>query len=358
MITGMLRQQRTEQQYRQVELDSSSSLKCFLDSPIKYFKEYIVGEKKREEDDRSKVVGSICHCLLLEDQEAFNRKFYMTTVENRPSGYMLEFVNALYRFTEMNCSENGEVLVSFDYLLEQAYRESGYKISKQQVINKFVDGSKGPSAESYYNQLREVRRRGLIVATEDEMSSGEKIAEELRRNEFTGPIFNQEDNERYRVYKEMQVEGFEIDGLKMKGMLDHVLVDHVNKTVQPTDLKVTWSVRNFFNEYYLQRKAYLQAYVYQKATEAVLSEIAGPDYKVLPIQFVAADSIGLYHPLIYRLTQSDLDDAYYGFEVRGWRYPGVQEVIENLLWAKENENFRISKFAYEHHGIVPLQFRA
>lgn len=352
-ISGRTRTQRTEQEYRQVDLDSSSSLKVYADSPVKYFKQFVMGEKEVDDENKSTIVGSLVHVLLLEGQEEFDRKFHLSALESKPTAMMLDFVLALYKHTEANLTEDGEVTVSFDTLVDLAYPDSGFKISKEAVLKKFI----GSNAEAYYSELREVKKRGLIVVTEEDIRNAERVVDELKYNEYTGPIVNRETDEDYIVLNELQVEGFEIDDLPLKGMLDKTIIDKVHQTVQITDLKICWSVGNFYNEYYLHRKTYIQAYLYYKAIEYILPELVeNPEqYVILPPQFLVADSIGYYQPIIYKLSLRDIEDAYNGFYERGWYYPGVKEVIENLKWSKENNLWRISREAYINNGILPLR---
>ena len=53
--------------------------------------------------------------------------------------------------------------------------------------------------------------------------------------------------------------------MKFKSMMDKVVVDHEKRTVQVYDLKCVWAVENFYEEYYLYRRAYIQAFLYWQA---------------------------------------------------------------------------------------------
>ncbi len=50
-----------------------------------------------------------------------------------------------------------------------------------------------------------------------------------------------------------------------------------------------------------------------------------------------------------------MDDAYNGFSHNGRNYAGVKEIIENLIWAQDNNIWNMSKKNYECGGIVGLK---
>jgi hypothetical protein len=135
-----------------------------------------------------------------------------------------------------------------------------------------------------------------------------------------------------------------------------VIFDHVEKTIQFYDLKCVWAVENFYEEYYLYRRAYIQAIVYYYAVlYLVETNKALKDYKVLLPKFIVCDSTNYYSPLVYTLDEGDLKDAFEGFEHKGRKYPGVKEIIENLQWALENNIWNISRANYAVNGHVNIK---
>ena len=139
--------------------------------------------------------------------------------------------------------------------------------------------------------------------------------------------------------------------------MDKVIADHQEKTIQPYDLKCTWSVENFYEEYYLYRRAYIQAYLYYYATKHLTldenSELYG--YKVNPLQFIVCDSTNYYNPLVYTLSDEDMKDAYEGFVHKGKSYPGVKYLIDELKWAMDMNIWNISKNNYLKKGVVNIK---
>ena len=343
---------KTEAQYRAVEMDSSSSLKDFSQDRKKYYKKYILGEKVEDKDSSAANMGRIVETLLWEPH-LFDDKFYMSSCASTPTGLMLDFVEALYKCTELATNEEGKVVIDFSELSLEAYHMSGFKIKYEAVMNKFV----GSEAEIYYNEIRRVRANNLTVVNTTEIAVAEKIVERLKTNSTTGPIVNLVNSSRYEVIDQMQVEGYTIDGHLFKSMLDKVIIDHDAKTISPYDLKCTWSVENFYEEYYLYRRAYIQAYLYFYAMLHLANDKDSPyyGYTVNYLQFIVCDSTNYYQPLIYTLDLEDMEDAYAGFVHKGRTYPGVGELIAALTWCVETDTWDISHKNYLSNGIINIK---
>jgi len=345
----MIQGQKTEAVYRAVYLDSSSSLKDFSMDRKKYHKKYILNEFVEDEDSKAATTGRLVETMLMESEE-FDNRFYLSSCASTPTGLMLEFVEALYKHTKDATNEDGLVTREMEDIIKDAYVDSGFKIKLEAVLAKFQDSE----AELYYKEIREVRAKRLTVVTTKEIENAEKIVTELKSNAVTAEIVNKVNSVKYSVFNQLQIEGYEVFGHSFKSMLDKVIVDHEKKTVQVYDLKCTWSVENFYNEYYLYRRAYIQGYLYREAAEFWASEMGYGDYTILYPQFIVCDSTNYMNPLVYAMSDISMQDAMNGFEYKGREYPGVKQLIEDLQWALENDKWNISRENYINNGIVKL----
>lgn len=331
---------RTEKEYRKLDRLSASDLRLFVQDRKKFFKTVVMKEEAEEEEySKSLLIGDLVHTLLLEPQN-FDNKYLMSICQSPPTGLMLAFVEALYKYTKLNTAE-GEVTKDFKYLAEEAYKESGFKITLDAVLKKFV----GSNAEDYYNEIRQARSLGKVVVCVDDISIAEKIVNNLESHPFTGYIFKEDEYSQ----TEVKIEDYEIDGVEMKSMLDKILTDDVDGRKQVHDIKVVWDNQNFYREYYLKRRADIQGYVYWRAACHRY-----PDDIVLPPVFIVADSANFYAPLKYAMTTEDLNNAYNGFEVNGRRYKGVKEILQEITWAQENGIWTYSREEYENEGFKTL----
>lgn len=348
--------QKTENEYRQINLNSSSSLKVFSDNKRKYYKQFVLNEKFEDDDEvdnKSVNIGRLVETLLLESSK-FDEKFFLSSCAKAPTNLMLNFVNALYRHT-VNCmTDDGEITRDFEALAMDAYNDSGFKIKFDAVIAKFI----GSDAEIFYGEMLQVKIKGLTVVTTLDVTMAEKIVEQLKTSFVTKDIVNLIDSERFSVLTQYQIENFEIDGLPLKAMMDKIIIDHVTKEIKVFDLKVSWSPEWFMSEYFIKRRSYIQAYVYHKAclslTQNKKSEFYG--YSVTPIKFIVADSGAFYSPLIYSLSMEDLNKCYNGFTYRGRCFDGVKTIIDDLKFCLDYNIWDISKKSYYNSGILLLDF--
>lgn len=343
---------KTEANYRQINLDSSSSLKDFSFDRKKYFRKYIMNDDVQEKENKASNMGKLVETLLFEP-ELFDEKFYMSTCVSEPTAMMLDFVEALYKHTAEATNEEGEINKTFEEISRLAYEDSGYKIKYEAVMAKFS----GSDAEIYYDEIRTVRSRNLTVVTAQDVTNAENIVEELKTNFVTKEIVNLTSSKRYSVFPQLQIENYHVQGHAFKSMLDLVVCDHDEKTIQPYDLKCTWSVENFFEDYYLYRRAYIQGYLYYHACRAMTldedSEMYG--YTIKNIIFIVCDSTNYMNPLLYPMTEDDMKKAERGFDHKGRRYPGVSDIIDDLQWALENNIWKISHENYVSNGVAKLK---
>lgn len=350
MITGVARtEQRTELEYRRLDIDSSSSLKDFADSRKKYYKKYIVGEIVEEEDNHSILMGRLTETMLFEEHRV-DEKFVMSMCSEAPTGLMLSFCNELYKAAISCMDDEGILTKTTEELTVIAHSASGYKRSLSWVLEQFID--KEP--EKYFREMLASKPHGKSVISTESREIAEKIASRLRTNEFTKFIF--EHKEGIEVLHQLQIEGFEIDGLPLKSMLDIVFINHNKKIATVIDLKCSWAVEEFYSQYYLYRKAYIQGYVYYHALRHWLNQNGYEDYTLTYPTFLVADSTNQVDPLLYPMSPKNYEDAYLGFIENNRNYQGVKSVIEELKWCKENNIWTISKNNYLNKGIAELKF--
>ena len=342
---------KTEATYRAVKMDSSSSLKEFCLDRKKYHRRYVLNERVEEGINKAATIGRIVETLLLEPEE-FDGRFYLSVCSKAPTGLMLDFVNALSKHTmESTDVDTGTVTRTFEQIAQDAYVDSGFKIKFEAVLTKFI----GSDAEIYYKEMREVQAKGLTVVTTEDIANADKTVNELKTNFVTSQVINLVNSVRYTVLNQFQVEGYSVDGHLFKSMMDKIVIDHNERTIQVYDLKCVWAVENFYEEYYLYRRSYIQALLYYKAAISLTLQDEYRGYRVEHPKFIVCDSTNYFNPLIYTMTDVDMMDAYNGFEHKGRVYPGVNSLIQNLDWAIANDIWNISKENYINNGVVNIR---
>jgi hypothetical protein len=347
MIKGIA---KTETTYRAIDRDSSSSLKEFSMDRKKYYRKYVLGEKIEDDETKAATMGRLVETKLMEP-ELFDDKFHLSVCQSTPTGLMLDFVEALYKNMSTSLNENDELTRPFDDIAQEAYRDSGFKIAYEAVMKKF----NGSEAETYFDEIMLVRRKGLTVVSVKDVTTAEKIVETLQTSMNTESIVNQTRTSRYDVYNQLQVEQYQVHGHLFKSMMDKVIVDHDQKIIQTYDLKCTWSVEGFFKEYYLYRRAYIQAFLYWHATHFYFNDLVDQGYRVEYPRFIVCDSTNYLHPLVYTLETVDMVEAREGFVYDNKKYPGVLDTIDDLKWAIDNDVWNMSRKSYLNGGIINIK---
>ena len=129
-------------------------------------------------------------------------------------------------------------------------------------------------------------------------------------------------------------------------------IRHNPKEIIITEIKSTYDSEDF-ERTYLKLRYDLAAIYYYKAIHYAFQDLQ--DYTI-KFQFLVVDTSpqGL-NPLIYKVSNEDLKKAEYGFKTKsGYYYKGLDELVDEILWCQETQNWRISKVAYENNGILNL----
>ena len=341
----------SEVEYREIKRNSSSSLKDFSLDRRKYQRKYILGETIKEKPNKASDMGRLVETLLMEP-ERFDELFFMSSLASVPGGMLGDFI---YFLSEEVSKYEHEELTDEEFAISTniAHKKSGFKHKLPTVLKKLDD----PENELYYSECLRVNKLGMTMVTPQDIDNAEQIVKALKTNRNTANIVNLETNKDFTVINQMKIDGYQIDGLLLKSMLDKVIINHITKTITPFDLKCTWSVENFFKEYYLFRRTYIQAYLYKRA---IIELTENPEsiyhrYSVENTTFIVCDSINYYDPLIYTLSEDDMRDAYLGFTHKYTYYPGVKDIIEDLHWAIDKDMWGISKRNFEKKGILNIK---
>lgn len=351
MIVG---ERITERQYRALEALSQTMIRDFYRNRKKFYKEYLLKEVDEDEKDEDELLmrrQKLVHCLLLEEHE-FDNKFMTSICTEVPTGLMLKFVMALAKHHRAAVDEEGIMRSSFAEIAQLAHADSGFKWDLDRVLKEFREKQQ---PEYFYQELvaAKISRKTIVTAKDIDICNG--IVTSMRTGEFTGRALNNEGGDgTIEVFTELPItEGLVVEGRPMKALLDRLVINHQERYLQPEDVKIVWTVENFFDEYYTKKYGYIQAAVYDLAV-AHLRDIEYQGYEVRPMRYLVADSANYYAPLMYELSQADLRDAYLGFEHRGRKYKGLVGLIRELNWHMDNNVWNMSMDNYNNGGVIQI----
>lgn len=359
MIGGKLKENKTEASYRDLEINSYSTLKDFDNNRLKFYKKYILKDQSVQFDDEQEhiIIGNIVDVLETGNQEIFDAKF--ATIDTpKTSGQMADFGDELWRLSKQYMNEEGEISRDFASIAQDAfdsvkYSKAGEEIKfKGKKLEDVLPKFQGSPEEILYRERR--RKFGRIIVTQEEVGKAEKIHDMLLSTPWTADILTHSNTEDYEVMKQLQIV-FNIEGLEMKSMLDEVHIDNINKTIQPYDFKVSGFVNNFAYSY-LKQKYYLQAAVYNYALYCWIFESELHEYTVLPMKFIVADSTLQSKPVIWKTSKENISEGMNGFILpSGRKYKGVSEIIEELKWCLDEQIWSTPKEVFDNNGEMEIK---
>lgn len=341
----------SEREYRSLKTHVNySMIKVFYEDRQRFVKEFILGEQIDRKESLSLVMGSLIDCLVT-DRDRFDDKFCIVAC-TEPKGQMKDLADNLFRRTVM-CLEDGKVTLELSALLEQAIQDTKYDYTgtevafKGKTFDKIVEMFSGSDAELYYNEKR--KNFGKTAVTVHNVEKAELIVNELRSNPFTTK-YTVIEGEDIEVHDQLPIL-FKYKELECKALVDRLIVDHKNQTVQPIDLKSSYDPDGFGYSY-LKHGYWIQAAHYDMAVSHWMEDM---HYQLLPMKFLVCDSTGVMASCVYELTEIDKQYAYDGFKLKSGRsYPGLITLLNDISWGIETGRWNVSRQVYENSGVVPL----
>lgn len=306
--------QISEKEYRALPYPSYS----LLSSLSKNGPQAVYGEKIDISDADAIVIGSIVDAIVTEGGPPAN----MVIVDKKPSNKALEIIKALAARDDladpMLLSVKNQVMIK-----EECDKVEYYKSSNTAARIKHL--------KNYQKYAKAVQKHGddaMIVS-----SYQFHEASELAKNIFARFPFLKGDN----IIGQVKIMG-EINDVELKGMLDFIHIDHEKKEITPFDLKTGRGAHyEFFEGGFLNWNYYIQASVYREILQQYIKTTELADYKIKNFRFLFCGRKDRL-PIIYRVTDKWHEAGFKGFTYEGKYYPGVNELIEDLIYYLEHPN--------------------
>ena len=131
----------SEKEYRDVKLNSYSSLKDFSVDRRKYYRRHILGETIKEKDTQASNMGRLVETLLMEP-DRFDDLFFMSSCVKIPGGMLGDFIYFLSEIISENTDDDGVLDGDFEDHAKEAYTKSGFKLAFASVLKKLDDPEK------------------------------------------------------------------------------------------------------------------------------------------------------------------------------------------------------------------------
>lgn len=346
--------------YRQLEALNKSMIALFDSDPVKFYEQFKLGKKKKDSKTTSLIIGDLVDFYLLDcggDSDEFDRRFdekFALMEGTKGTGQVFILADIMFELTQADTDEDGTVKTSFDSRFTDAF-------TKVQAMGKYKGASEDKALKdfsengfSYFQtQLDNIGKTVIEVSLVDK---AKKVAELLMNDEFTKDVFTEEEDEEYFPKHPIEWVYHTMSGkdIKCKSEVDILKVDHKNKIIYPRDLKTTFDNENF--EYAYTKYRYdLQAAFYTMAVRYWADENDMKDYTVYPMEFIVGDtSSNNRRPIRYQLSSADINYAITGYTLRGVYYKGIRQLLEEISWAEDTDNWNVSKDVFDANGRLAL----
>lgn len=352
---------RPDVNYRKLDALNQSMIKLFDTDPVKFFEEFKRGRPRKQKKNTALIIGDLVDFYLLEckgiEKEFDDRLDEKFALYNGVKGTGQVFILADYLFeeTEACINEFGEVTCSFATRFADAVRrvraDEKYKgKDDDKILEDFEKNGK-----EYFDSL--LKNLGKTVVDVSLVDKAKMVAHKLKKDPFTQHIFMGSDEHEFVTHFPIEF-NWNLDEnsfIGCKAELDMMLINHDDKTIQPMDLKTTYDNESF-DMMYIKNSYYLQNAFYCVAAKKWAEANGMKEYDVKPMTFVVGDtSSNNRRPLVYKTSLRDLHKGLAGFSRRGVYYRGVNELIHDIAWAEQNNEWSCSREAFKNGGQMTLK---
>ncbi len=201
----------------------------------------------------------------------------------------------------------------------------------------------------YIGTKLKAKKENKKVISTSEYSDALEVVSTLRNHKFTKHIFNNKD-ENKEIINQYELK-FKYKGSEFLGYVDKIIIDHKNKTIQLIDLKTGEESSYKFLSAFLKWKYYLQEAIYSIGAKVLLTKYK--KYKILPFTFVYISKFENI-PLVYEVDEKWHNASLNGFIKNGFKYKGLDELIDDIEWHIDNQEFSLSREVIENNGKLIL----
>ena len=200
------------------------------------------------EEKKHFLIGDGVDMQLTRPIEEFNQKFHVSTLENKPSDTMKSIINQVFDLVKEEVGELADKGVLRDHTSKIVDCCNVHNYQPNWKTETRV--AKVLEAWEYWEDLKAAE--GKVVLSQEENTLISQIVMSIRTNPVTSKYFERDTNyveilDQYSIY-------FNYKGIECKALLDRIIVDHKNKTIQPIDFKTMGDQTIYFPKSLRQRR--------------------------------------------------------------------------------------------------------
>ena len=287
-------------------------------------------------------LGSVVDCLLLTPEDF--EKSYEINKTPPITGQLLSFTEYL-----ISVSKRDGILFEIENnpeVFEEAYKFVDFKREGlESVLSNFSKKAK----EYYIYKFHQNSDKYII--TEEVFEQAKKLKEEAFSHKFIREVL---DNS-YEKITQLPLYS-EINKIKVKGLIDLIVINHKEKIIKPYDLK-TSSDKSFSNSYYKYRYD-----IQQNLYTILILEWAAknyPSYSILPMVFIVLNTKDNYRHGLWSIGSNNsylFNSPIEEFNVNGYTYKGLLSLLNDYIWHRTLGKWDFSREVYESGGFNLIRF--
>ena len=282
------------------------------------------------EEKKHFIIGNGVDIQLTQSSEAFNEKFHVSNIQNKPSDTIKSIVNQVYDLVkeEVGSLADKGLLRDHTSKIIDSCNDHNYQPNWKTETRVAKVGE----SWEYWEDLKAAEGKQVLSQEENDLIS--QIVMSIRSNSVTGPYFipqpNQEILYQYPIY-------FSYNNVDCKALLDMVIIDHDKKTIQPIDIKTMGDQTLYFPKSLRQRRYDIQAAFYTQALfQWWIDNDRYTDYRILNFKFIVESTTNPGNPLVFTCDEELLKIGNFGRE--SFRLKGVSSIkLIDMYYGKTDE---------------------
>lgn len=311
---------------------SQSKLKLLLGNP----KNFIEVEEPEMffEEKQHFIIGDAVDCLLTRGSQEFDRQFYISNLEFKPSDVIKSIINEVY-------SKKTDSLDIKDYTYEilKACDNHNYQANwkAETRINKILENWQ------YWEELCKSENKTILTVEDEKLILN--IVHSFKTSPGTSKYFTDLPDD-FTVSTQLPIY-FKWEDVDCKSLLDMVIFNHKDKEVYIFDIKTTGDeVSNFTKN--AERFGYqIQCAFYWKAMEEYLIQNNMFDYEIKSFSFLVESTKNPYNAVEFVATESFRAKGLYGEKDAFKNKKGILELFDDYKYYIEN-GFEIDRSIREN----------
>lgn len=288
---------------------------------------------------------------MLTNEEDFKNQFYISNMKEKPSDKIMSILHQVVDEFNFDGVEDSIFLKDLRDHIIKACRDQGYqpKYGDDALMKAVCE-----QGNDYYIEL--INSIGKTILSIEEKSLIDTIVNNLRNNPNTGR-FLKDDNEIDIVYQFPIT--FEINGVKCKGLLDEVYIDHSTKCIYPIDIKTMGDYTLNFKDNFIKRRYDFQGAFYFQGIEKNLTQLATLvgkhliGYNIMPFRFIVESTVAPGSPAIFIMGANSYKTGTIGVETPFRSLMGFEQAIMEYKWYLEN-GFTKQRILVEQNDTIYL----